>query len=291
MSILSVISDASLELGLGPLASVVTASTNMLAQELLAHLNRTGQSLRSDYDWPALTREYTFTLVSGTASYAMPADFHRFAFNTHWNRDTLWELTGPMTESEWQYLKSSGINSTYPYQRWRFKDVTTKQFYLDPTPGASENGNTCVFEYYSRNWVRPKTWVTATAFSAGTYCFYNGNYYSTSAGGTTGATPPTHTSGSASDGAVTWAYLTVPYERITADTDICNIDEALMTLGVMYRYRQSKNLPGWDMMKSEFDTEARKLSSANRGAGNINLNSGYMMNDFWYPSTPDQGFG
>jgi len=50
-------------------------------------------------------------------------------------------------------------------------------------------------------------WAGTTAFAAGAYCYYGLNIYYTSAGGTTGGTPPTHTSGSASDGAVTWTYI------------------------------------------------------------------------------------
>lgn len=50
-------------------------------------------------------------------------------------------------------------------------------------------------------------WASSTSFASGAYCIYGLNLYQTTAGGTTGATPPTHTSGSVSDGAVTWAYV------------------------------------------------------------------------------------
>lgn len=291
MTLLTTIQDAAQELGLVKPSSVVTATTDLVAQQLLAFFNRTGIQLRSEYDWPVLTKEYTFTLANGTAAYAMPGDFERFAHFTHWNRDTDWMLVGPMSESEWQYLKSSGTATSYPTQRWRFKDVTTNQFYVDPTPGSDADGDTCVFEYYRKNWIRPRLWVTATAFSAGTYSFYNGNWYLTSAGGTTGATPPTHTSGSASDGTVSWAYVSDPYERGTADTDVSLLPEHLITMGIKWRYKQARNLEGWEVLRADFETEARKLSSANRGGGVIDLNAAYRMQSFWYPNTPDSGFG
>lgn len=57
----------------------------------------------------------------------------------------------------------------------------------------------------------PAAWVTATVYAAGARCVHRGGsttrIYSTAAGGTSGATPPTHTSGSVSDGGVTWTYL------------------------------------------------------------------------------------
>lgn len=52
-----------------------------------------------------------------------------------------------------------------------------------------------------------KLWVTSTAYAAKSYCYAsNSKLYYTAAGGTSGATEPTHTNGSASDGAVTWVY-------------------------------------------------------------------------------------
>lgn len=291
MTLLTTIQDAAQELGLVKPSTVVTNTSDLVAQQLLAFFNRVGIRLRSDYDWPVLTKEYTFTLTSGTAAYAMPGDFERFATCTHWNRNSNWEVVGPIAEAEWQYLKSSGLTSGYPRQRWRFKDCTTNQFYIDPTPDASADGNTLVFEYYRKNWLRPVLWTASTAFSAGTYCFYNGNWYSTSAGGTTGSTAPTHTSGSVSDGAVTWAYFSTPFERGTADTNVSLLPEHLITMGIKWMFRQAKNLEGWEVMRGDFEAEARKLSSANRGSAPIDLNAAYRMSDFTYPKTPDFGFG
>lgn len=50
-------------------------------------------------------------------------------------------------------------------------------------------------------------WTTATVVGAGATRWYGFNKYTTVAGGTTGATPPTHVSGSVSDGGVTWNYV------------------------------------------------------------------------------------
>lgn len=290
MTLLTTIQDAALEMGLPSPSSVVTATTNQLAQQLLAHCNATGQDLRSRVDWPQLTIEYTFTLATSTASYAMPGDFDRFAFSTFWDRSNSWEMMGPILEADWQAIKS-GVSTTSIWRRWRFKGYTDKQFFFADTPTSGDNGQTMVFEYYTKNWIRPKTWVTSTSFGAGSYSFYNGNYYSTAAGGTTGATPPTHTSGSASDGTVTWTYVSAAYEKATADTDVFNIDPLLIKKGIIWQYREAHKLMGWDTAKADYDEKVNRLADSNRGAAPINLNTRFWMRNLGYPVTPETGFG
>lgn len=50
-------------------------------------------------------------------------------------------------------------------------------------------------------------WVTSTAYPAAYYVYYNDNLYQTTTGGTSGGTPPTCTSGTCSDGGVTWNFV------------------------------------------------------------------------------------
>lgn len=50
-------------------------------------------------------------------------------------------------------------------------------------------------------------WATATVYASGTYVYYGLNIYLIVGSGTSGATPPTHTSGDVSDGGVTWRYI------------------------------------------------------------------------------------
>lgn len=290
MTLLSTIQDVALELGTGVPSAVVTATTDGNAQQLLALTNRAGRELRIFYRWPQLVREYTFTLSSGQASYAIPADFESFAYSTFWDRDNSWEMIGPISASDWQFLKS-GVTTAGTRRRWRFTGLTDRQFIIDPTPSASDVGVTLVFEYYSKNWIRPRTWVASTAFAAGSYCFYNGNYYSTTAGGTTGATPPTHTTGSASDGVVTWVYYSGAYEKATADTDVFNINADAIELDVKWRYRQARGLDGWEALRQEAQAMAMIMSGASRGASNINLNASRYLRGYNDPITPDSGFG
>lgn len=50
-------------------------------------------------------------------------------------------------------------------------------------------------------------WVTSTVTAVRTYRFNGNNVYVSTSAGTTGASPPVHTSGSVSDGGVTWKWL------------------------------------------------------------------------------------
>lgn len=68
------------------------------------------------------------------------------------------------------------------------------------------NANQFINAFSKKNYT---VWETATAYSVGDIVT-NGSYkYIASTSGTSGATPPTHTSGSASDGAVDWMYVEV----------------------------------------------------------------------------------
>jgi len=296
LSVLTVIQTAARELGLVPPSTVVANTGDIVAQQLLAFMNRAGQLMRSEVNWPKLEKEYTFTLTTSTASYAMPADFERFVYSTFWDRDSSWEMQGPIDAHEWQLIKS-GVPTPAIYRRWRFKGLSTLQFFLADTPTSADNGTTLVFEYYTRNWIRPKTWAVTLVFAASTYCFYNGNYYYTSAGGTAGAggtvVPPTHTSGTTADGAsgIAWTYFADPYEKATADTDELNLDEQLIILDIKWRYRQAKGLDGWELMKADRDVALERFANFNRGAGPISLNAQRIVGSLPYPLSQDTDYG
>ena len=50
-------------------------------------------------------------------------------------------------------------------------------------------------------------WTTATAYATGDRVYYGGRIYEAQAGGTSGVTPPTHTTGAVSDGVITWVFI------------------------------------------------------------------------------------
>lgn len=253
---------------LGLNASGTTIITATDANTLLVRnlLQDTVRDLVNEYAWPELQAAYSFTLVTGQANYALPSSINRLQSETQWNSTQKNPLYGPIDPIEWQMIQS-GLGSGEPGQRFRIKGIADKQIYIDPTPTSSENGQVCVLEYVSVSGIRPKTWLAGLVFGAGTYCVYNGNWYSTAAGGTAGATPPTHTTGSASDGTVTWVYIADPgYNSIALDTDVVVIDSGIVESEVEWKFLESRKFDfGTKAQRSREQIELRK--SALVGAG------------------------
>lgn len=208
---------------------------------------------------------YTATdLVFSKQAYELPGDFNQHINRTQWDRTKRWELEGPISPQEWQFRKS-GIIASSVRRRYRVKSLQADKLFIDYPPAESDNGAILVFEYYSKNWVKPTDWVMSTTFAAGSYCFYNGNYYTTTNGGTTGSTPPTHTSGSVSDGGVTWTYYSNAYEAWVADTDECNLPDDVLKLGIIWRFLMMKGLE-YTKIEQQYERQlniaAIKLSGA-----------------------------
>lgn len=287
-TILQIIQDASLELGLPTVSSVVN-STDTTVRQLLAFAHRTGDELQSRYDWPQLSKEYTFDLVDSEAAYALPDDFDRFIFRTFWDRDNFWELDGPLSPQEWQWYKSGAVSS-FPRRRYRFKGFADEQFFLDPTPDAGDAGETMAFEYQTQTWIIPTQWVTSTEFAALSYCFNDGNIYQTTAGGTTGSTAPTHTSGSSSDGGVTWTYISASYNRFLADTDIPLIDEDIVNLGIQWRWMAQKGL-NYQHIIAQYEAMVVRQASALSSAPTLNITGSSRSRFISSLNVPDSGFG
>lgn len=270
--------------------SALVGSTDTSLILLKAMIEQTAQELRNQFPWPELQKEYTFTLSTSTASYAFPDDYDRQLNETLWNRTQHWPLIGPVDPIQWQNYKS-GLITTLPRQRFRVKGWASTQFFIDPTPTSSENGQTLVYEYIIRTVFRPKTWVTSTAFAANSYCSYNGNIYKTTAGGTTGATPPTHTTGSASDGTVTWTYQSGYFETITADTDECILDNQIIIDGAVWRYKREKGLD-YQEFRADAENQIEIAKTKLQGAGELYINGRYRLPTMIGPwSYPEGNYG
>ena len=146
-------------------------------------------------------------------------------------------------------------------------------------------------EYQSATWCRPKTWTTTTTFAAGAYCWYNGNIYKTSLGGLTGVNPPVHTSGSSSDGGVSWTYQSMAYEKFLADTDEAILNPQLIIMGIKWRWRQSKRLEFNDL-KKEYEDAIMQGSSKFSGAPVLYLHGNRRkMKLISLDNAPDTGYG
>lgn len=77
-------------------------------------------------------------------------------------------------------------------------------------------------------------------------------------------------------------------EAYTADTDVSLIDEEIITLGTIYRYKKSKGL-SWEADFMEFERQVSAARSNDAGARSINL-SEHVFNVQGL-NIPDRGYG
>lgn len=250
MSLATVIQNVANEAGYTVESNILT-STEVTTKQLLAITNRMNREIFEAYPWNKCYASGAITLVNGQATYQLPAAFSYYHYETFWNSSTRWRVLGPMTEQEYAEIRGFGLNTTV-YQRFQIRGISNSQLLISPTPGASVSGDIIIFEYIADRSVRPKQWTTSTVFAAGSYCFNDGNYYKTTAGGTTGATAPTHTTGSASDGGVTWTYYDGIYDTFLADTDVSFFNEKLLEQAVLERFAE---IHGLDSIKPRFEVQ------------------------------------
>lgn len=269
-TVLSLVQDITREFNsIATPTSLITNSNNTVKQ-FVTLLEKEAKKLSRHCEWARLRKEFTITLVDSQADYALPDDFDRFINMTAWDRTNSWELVGGLNPQEWQ-TEVSGVVSSGVRKRFTIKGAADKKIFVSPTPGTSDAGSTLVFEYMTCNWLLPKTWVTGTSYSAGEYVSYDGNIYSTVAGGTSGSTAPTHTSSSASDGGVTWVYYDDCYDRILADTDVPLLDEDLLAMGTVWRFMRQNGLPNYQDIRAEYQYELGKRASAYRHGRVLNM--------------------
>ncbi|TXH58980.1 MAG: hypothetical protein E6Q97_00795 [Desulfurellales bacterium] len=294
MALLDMLQNVSNELGLPEVTSVI-GSTNRTVRQLLALAQRTVREARTRYEWPKLMRQHTITLQDGVDSYPFPADYDRQVFRTHWNTNRKWELIGPISPQEWG-IRTNGIIVTTPRQHFRVKGWANNQFFIAPTPSASDDGQTIVFEYMSTTAIVPRTWVGATYFASGSYCSFDGRIYSVAVGGLSGTTGPLHLSGDgADDESLAGFYLVWHFEsnysgRYQADTDYCLIDEDVIGLGIQYRWLKEKGLD-WQERAAEFERALVREKTAETGLQSINLARGRWPRLMGPWNIPDSGYG
>jgi hypothetical protein len=248
MSIATVIQNVANEAGYTVESNILTSSETTTKQ-LLAIAQRINRDIFEAYPWPKCYATSSITLVAGQATYALPAAFSYYQYETFWNQSTRWRVLGPISEQDYAQIQGFGLMPTI-YQRFQIRGMSNTELLISPTPQTS--GQVLIFEYISDRCVVPKTWTVSTSFAANAYCIYNGNYYQTTAGGTTGATAPTHTSGSVSDGGVTWTYYNGAYSEFLADTDTSIFQEKLLEQGVLERFAE---IHGLDSIKPRFDMQ------------------------------------
>lgn len=211
-SCLRIIQTACRRIGiLAPNAAVT--STDQQIIQIVAICEEEGQELAARYSWQALQTEATFTTLAAELQGAVSTIAPGLGYilnDTIYNRTLQRPVYGPSSPQKWQADKASQL--TGPWSSFRVKGDA---LYFYPAPEA---GDSCYFEYASRNWV------------------------STSAG-------------SASD---TW----------TNDADTPLLDDQLLTLGTIWRWKQAKGL---DYAEDFAKYERRAADLMGRDAGKPTL--------------------
>ena len=139
--------------GVGVQQDTYLSSVNAGASTAVLSLEATGTQTASSL---------TFTQTK----YAMPSDFDRLIDRTDWDKSQHWEMLGPETAQQWQWLKS-GFISTGP--RIRFRPLGNL-FQIWPAIGAE---HVLGFEYVSKNWAATTAGVAQASFTADTdTCIY-----------------------------------------------------------------------------------------------------------------------
>ena len=111
-----------------------------------------------------LNYQVTETVVGGQVifqkvKYALPADYSSSVNRTHWDKSKRWEMLGPESPQQWEWLLS-GYISTGPRIRWR---LLGKYFQIWPGMNA---GELLGFEYRSRGWAESANGTPQNSFTA-----------------------------------------------------------------------------------------------------------------------------
>ncbi len=108
---------------------------------------------------PATASGTGVSLTFSQTIYAIPSDFDRLKDKTDWDKSKHWEMLGPETGQQWQWLKS-GFISTGPRLRYR---MLGGFFQIWPPGGYAD---WLGFEYISKSWVLATTDVVTPSKSS-----------------------------------------------------------------------------------------------------------------------------
>lgn len=254
MSLLEAVTHVASKAGYTVDTSVV-GSSEVTTKQLLAMAQDVVEDMAEAYPWPKLFASGSITLVGSQAGYALPADFSWYHFDTFWNTSTRWRVLGPLSPQTYADNLGYGLNPSL-YGEFQIRGQSGTPLVISPTPDSGVAGQIIIFEYIADRAVRPLEWSTGLSISSGRYIWYNGNYYTATTTGTTGATAPTHTSGSASDGGVTWAYYSGPYSEFLRDDDESVLPQRCLEQGMLEQFAEIHGLPVvpkfTDMLNEEY---------------------------------------
>jgi hypothetical protein len=136
------------EVGIAPVTSPLESQDPFFIQ-LRYLLNTAGEELMQAYPWEMLVRSHQIVTADGdTGEYSMPDDFGYILNQTEWDRTNNVPLGGPLSASEWTYLKGRDLASNTLYASFRIAQGKFNVFPTNPSAGLDLN-----FEYMTKDWV------------------------------------------------------------------------------------------------------------------------------------------
>ncbi len=270
-----------------PAPTAVVGVNTPTEQQYLSLLKEIGDDLRNrPFQWPQLKRTYSFLTVTDQTNYQLPGDFYRTLDSTQWDVTNQWPLNGPISDYNMTVLQYSVIG-VQPWKSFRilgpvnyihatspFQMTSRGWFQINPA-GANDTDELAI-GYLSTNWLWPRNWVANTVYAANTIITGNGYTYFTAAGGTSGATRPSVSTGTVVDGTVTWRvwHEEYPCDPIgngnLNDNDIILFDEDLMINGMIWAFERNKGQPFQDK-RQDWENQVRSAFARFNGPTRISM--------------------
>ncbi len=132
--------------------NTAVGSVDPQIMQLLAISEEEGNQLVTRGNWTALQFESVFTTVATEIQGSMDTLAPGFLYmvnDTIWNRDQGVPVFGPVSQQDYQQLKSQVF--TGPFNQYR---IINNNLHYIPTPAA---GMECSFEYIGENWISTPT--------------------------------------------------------------------------------------------------------------------------------------
>lgn len=150
-------------LGLDPTVYVVSGNGIQVASRVTEiTVNMPGDDSLT-MDMQATASGTGVDIVIARDTYAVPADFQTFINRTQWDRTNHWELRGPMSPQEYQWVVS-GIVTTGPRRRYREVGRGSNVFRIWPPPTAQDAPATFAYEYLSAYWAQNSAGTPQSGF-------------------------------------------------------------------------------------------------------------------------------
>jgi len=284
MNVLELVQSACYSLGASNVPSDLLAS-DFNSKQFKNFMLEEARFLRSQNQFIQAKKTFTFTTVANQTKYPLPIDCYAPLNQTQWDNTNRWQMVGPLTDAEFRYRQQGwvSIQNRVAYRIFGGDSnpyTSGGQFEIYPEP---ETGDSLGFEYISKNMFTPPYWTPSTVIAAASYRYSNGNIYYTTAGGTTGTTPPSATSSVPVDGTVTWTYQNILYEAPLTNTDLSVFDDEVMISGIKWRFEKSKGVAFDIDPNTGVPIMHMKVIQAavTRWLGSYNIT---LSNDgFWYP--------